>query len=69
MDPIGKTSGKYGGSVREAGGTMGALEAARENQYFREQDAKKLDALRAAQQQQQQQQQQQPQQHQEQHKS
>jgi hypothetical protein len=53
MDPIGNTSGKYGGSVREAGGMMGAVAAAKEEQYFREQDAKKLDALKAAQQHQQ----------------
>jgi hypothetical protein len=46
MDPIGGSTGKYGGSVREAGGSLGAMGAAREEMYFREQDAKKLQELK-----------------------
>ena len=46
MDPIGSSTGKYGGSVREAGGSLGAMGAAREEMYFREQDAKKLQELK-----------------------
>jgi hypothetical protein len=47
MDPTsGKQSGHgYGGSIREAGGSLGALGAAREEMYFREQDEKKLKEL------------------------
>jgi hypothetical protein len=46
MDPMGKTTGKYGGSIREAGGTLGSLEAAKEELYFRQQDEKQFQALR-----------------------
>jgi hypothetical protein len=48
MDPLGYSSGKYGGSVREAGGAFGAREAAREEVYFRQQDEQKLADLRRA---------------------
>ncbi len=43
----GKQSGGhgYGGSIREAGGSLGAMGAAREEMYFREQDEKKLKEL------------------------
>jgi hypothetical protein len=46
MDPIGKSTGQYGGSIREAGGTWGSIEAAKEEIYFREQDRIKLQELR-----------------------
>ena len=46
MDPIGNTSGKYGGSIKEAGGSMGAFGASRENAYFIEQDQKKMETFR-----------------------
>jgi hypothetical protein len=46
MDPMGHSSRKYGGAVREAGGAFGAMGAAREEQYFRAQDEQKLDDLR-----------------------
>ena len=46
MDPLGKSTGMYGGSIRSAGGTLGALEASRENEYFRRQDEQKLNDLR-----------------------
>lgn len=45
MDPQGNSTGKYGGSVREAGGTLGALAASREGQWAREQDAKLIEQL------------------------
>ena len=45
MDPVGKSTGKYGGSIREAGGSMGAMGSAREEAYFRQQDEKKLQDL------------------------
>ena len=46
MDPIGSSTGKYGGSIREAGGFLGSMEAAKEEMYFREQDRIKLEELR-----------------------
>lgn len=46
MDPLGNKSGQYGGSIREAGGAFGALEASREEIYFRQQDEQKLNDLR-----------------------
>ena len=45
MDPLGDKTGKYGGSVREAGGSLGALGASREDQWAREQDAKLIEQL------------------------
>jgi hypothetical protein len=46
MDLQGDKTGKYGGSIREGGGALGPLGAARENEYFRRQDEKKLDDLK-----------------------
>ncbi len=46
MDPLGEKTGQYGGSIREAGGAFGALAAARENEYFRQQDEQKLKDLK-----------------------
>lgn len=46
MDPLGYSSGKEGGSIRQAGGALGAMGAAREEQYFRQEDEKKFQALR-----------------------
>lgn len=46
MDPLGYSTGKEGGSIREAGGAMGAMAAAREELYFRQEDEKKFQALR-----------------------
>jgi hypothetical protein len=46
MDPIGKSTGQYGGSIREAGGILGSMESAKEEMYFREQDKIKLQELR-----------------------
>lgn len=45
MDPQGNRTGKYGGSVREAGGSLGALGASREEQWAREQDAKLIEQM------------------------
>ena len=49
MDPQGNRTGKYGGDIREAGGALGSLAAARENEYFRKQDEQKLKDLKEAQ--------------------
>jgi hypothetical protein len=46
MDFVGKSTGKYGGSIRESGGTLADLEAASEELYFKEQDRKKIEELR-----------------------
>lgn len=46
MDPLGYSTGKEGGSIREAGGAMGAMAAAKEELYFRQEDEKKFQALR-----------------------
>lgn len=46
MDPLGYSTGKYGGSIREAGGGMGSMAAAREEAYFRHEDEKKFEAIR-----------------------
>lgn len=46
MDQLGYSTGKEGGSIREAGGGMGAMAAAREELYFRQEDEKKFQALR-----------------------
>ncbi len=35
----------YGGSIREAGGSLGAMGAAREELYFKEQDEKNIKKL------------------------
>ncbi len=43
--------GKYGGAVREAGGSLAALGTAREEQYFRQQDEKLFEAMQQQQQQ------------------
>jgi hypothetical protein len=48
MDPLGYSDGKYGGSIREAGGAFGARESAREEVYFRQQDEQKLAELKQA---------------------
>lgn len=46
MDPNVKSTGHgYGGSIREAGGSLGALGAAREELYFKEQDEKNIQKL------------------------
>ncbi|KAF1747572.1 hypothetical protein GCK72_024037 [Caenorhabditis remanei] len=39
--------GGSGGSVREAGGSLGALGATREEEYFRRQQKEQLDNLRS----------------------
>lgn len=46
MDPIGKSSGSYGGSIREAGGSFGVMGASKEDQYFREQDQKMIEKMK-----------------------
>lgn len=46
MDQLGYSTGKEGGSIREAGGALGAMGAAREELYFRQEDEKKFEALR-----------------------
>lgn len=45
MDAQGKSTGKHGGSVREAGGSLGAVGASREERWAREQDAKLIEQL------------------------
>jgi hypothetical protein len=35
MDQLGDKTCKYGGSIREAGGTLASMAAAKENEYFR----------------------------------
>ena len=46
MDPNIKSTGHgYGGSVREAGGSLGAMGAARQELYFKEQDEKNIQKL------------------------
>lgn len=46
MDPLGYSTGKHGGSIREAGGAMGSMAAAKEELYFRQEDEKKFQKLR-----------------------
>ena len=38
-------TGNYGGSIREASGSLGSYAKSREEAYFREQDQKKLEEL------------------------
>merc|ERR1711976_30364 len=48
-DTLGSGSGKgggAGGSIREAGGSFGKMEAAREEEYFRRKQAEQLSALK-----------------------
>ena len=46
MDPVGYSTGKHGGSVREAGGAMGSMAFASEEKYFRELEQKQLENIR-----------------------
>lgn len=51
MDQLGDKTGKYGGSIRESGGLLGAYAAAKENEYFKKIDQecmKKLQEERKA---------------------
>jgi hypothetical protein len=43
MDSIGNKTGKYGGSIREAGGAIGSMGVARENEYFKRVDEEKIE--------------------------
>jgi hypothetical protein len=45
MDNFGKDTGKYGGLIREAGGAMGTYAYSKEEQYFRDQNEKKIQEL------------------------
>lgn len=45
---VGKGGGA-GGSVREAGGTLGKMGAAKEEAFFKKKDAEQLNAIRNAQ--------------------
>jgi len=45
MDSASKSGHGYGGSIREAGGSIGALGSAREELYFKEQDENKIKEL------------------------
>jgi hypothetical protein len=46
MDQLGDKTCKYGGSIREAGGTLASMAAAKENEYFRRLDQQKLEEIR-----------------------
>ena len=46
MEQFGDKTGKYGGSVREAGGAFGSMAAARENEYFKRIDEQKIEELK-----------------------
>ena len=46
MDQLGNKSGNYGGSIREAGGTLGAMGAAKENEYFKRVEEQKIEEMR-----------------------
>ena len=41
-----KNKEKYGGSIREAGGSFGSYASAKEEAYFREQDKIKIEELK-----------------------
>jgi hypothetical protein len=45
MDHLGDKTGKYGGSIRESGGSLGSYAAAKENEYFKKLDQENLKKL------------------------
>lgn len=47
MENSRESHGKYGGSISEAGGSIGEYASAKENQYFKEQDEKILNEMAA----------------------
>ena len=48
MEQLGDKSANYGGSIREAGGSIGSMAAAKENEYFRRIEEQKLEELKKA---------------------
>lgn len=45
MDLSSNPTGKYGGSIKEAGGSLGSYTSAKEEAYFKQQDQKLIQEL------------------------